>query len=208
MQFFPQLAAGVISDLHRVFEDAPRGAGHRIARFGELTPILNAIRPTIASFLGDAAQPVRAIAFDKSDVANWALGWHQDRTICVADRCEVHGFGPWSIKQGIQHVEPPFAIIEGMITARVHLDMVDEANAPLKVAMGSHLSGKIRDDMAAAKAQQHDLLACLADPGDVWLYRTPILHASERAARGRRRRVLQIDFSTASLPKPLQWAFA
>src|SRR5688572_21644472 len=47
--------------------------------------------------LGRPASPVRAILFDKSEAANWALGWHQDRTICVAERREVEGFGPWTV---------------------------------------------------------------------------------------------------------------
>lgn len=34
-----------------------------------------------AAVLGAAARPVRAILFDKTEERNWALGWHQDRTI-------------------------------------------------------------------------------------------------------------------------------
>ena len=54
-----------------------------------------------------------------------------------------------------------------------------------------------RTDLAAADA--------LAFARDVWLYATPILHASEAAARPLRRRVLQIDFSADALPAPLRW---
>ena len=57
--------------------------------------------------LGQGARPVRAILFDKSPAANWALGWHQDRTIAVRARADVPGYGPWSRKAGLQHVEPP-----------------------------------------------------------------------------------------------------
>jgi hypothetical protein len=46
---------------------------------------------------------------------------------------------------------------------------------------------------------------CLAGAGDVWLYATPIFHASAPAARPRRRRVLQIDFSAEDLPGGLEW---
>jgi len=41
------------------------------------------IRAIARRYLGDAAQPVRAIMFDKTPGANWSLGWHQDRTIAV-----------------------------------------------------------------------------------------------------------------------------
>lgn len=48
--------------------------------------------------IGTKAKPVRAILFDKSAATNWSLGWHQDRTICVRERIDAPGFGPWSIK--------------------------------------------------------------------------------------------------------------
>jgi hypothetical protein len=94
-----------------------------------------------AGHLGPTCRPVRAILFDKTERTNWALGWHQDRTICVAERCDVEGFGHWSIKQGLQHVEPPFALLAGMLTMRIHLDDVPESNGPLLIAPGSHRLG-------------------------------------------------------------------
>lgn len=47
--------------------------------------------------------------------------------------------------------------------------------------------------------------ACLAEAGDIWLYATPILHASDAAARPTRRRVLQIDYAAEELPSDLEW---
>ncbi len=46
---------------------------------------------------------------------------------------------------------------------------------------------------------------CLADAGDVWLYATPILHASEAASRPAHRRVLQLDYAAQDLPDGLEW---
>ena len=42
-----------------------------------------------ARLLGAKVRPVRAILFDKTEATNWALGWHQDRTIAVRKRIEV-----------------------------------------------------------------------------------------------------------------------
>ena len=50
--------------------------------------------------------------------------WHQDRTVAVRERRSVDGYGTWSIKQAIQHVEPPFAVIAGMATLRSSRDVV------------------------------------------------------------------------------------
>lgn len=40
------------------------------------------------------ARPVRALLFDKTQDMNWALGWHQDRTIAVRERIDVPGYSP------------------------------------------------------------------------------------------------------------------
>ena len=54
--------------------------------------------------LSSAAFPVRAILFDKTPSANLKVAWHQDRSIAVKRRIDVPGYGPWSVKEGIEHV--------------------------------------------------------------------------------------------------------
>ncbi len=103
------------------------------------------------------------------------------------------------------HVEPPFEIIEAMITIRVHLDDVSLRNAPLVVALGSHKNGRIAAVDADAVAQNSNKFDCVAEAGDVWAYSTPILHRSDKAEAPARRRVLQVDFSALTLPAPLEW---
>lgn len=152
-----------------------------------------------------AARPVRAVMLDKTPEANWAVAWHQDRTLPVAERVEVEGFGPWSTKDGLLHVAPPFEILARMITLRVHLDPVDAANAPLRAALGSHRLGRVAATDAADRAAEHPVIDCLAASGDVWAYATPILHASDRAEPPRRRRVLQVDYADFDLPGGLKW---
>jgi hypothetical protein len=56
---------------------------------------------------------------------------------------EAEGFGPWTRKHGALHVAPPFEILADMVTLRVHLDPVPATNAPLLVAPGSFLFGRI-----------------------------------------------------------------
>jgi len=165
-------------------------------------PIRSLVRP----FLGKDARPVRAILFDKSSESNWTLGWHQDRTVAVREKATVAGFENWNTKCGVIHVEPPFAIIERMVTARIHLDSVPATNAPLLVAPGSHLLGRLDEKKVGQAIGRCGQYACLAEAGDVWLYRTAILHASERSANPATRRVLQVDFAAEYLPAPLQWA--
>lgn len=184
-------------------------AGVRLHGVAELRPLLACSGPVgrlACPRLGDSAQPVRVVVFDKTRTTNWSLGWHQDRTIVVEQRTEVEGFGPWTTKSGLQHVEPPFELIAGMVTLRVHLDRVTEDNAPLLVAPGSHVSGRIPQGRVLGTVRDCGSVPCLAERGGVWIYSTPILHASEAARAPVRRRVLQVDYSGDDLPGGLRWA--
>lgn len=183
-------------------------AGVRIAGLPSLGPWLaanGAVGRLAAAALGPAARPVRAVLFDKSPGNNWRLAWHQDRTVVVKRRRAVEGFGPWSVKAGLQHVAPPWSVLSRMLTLRLHLDPVGPDNAPLLIAPGSHRLGILPEAAIPAAVASCGALACLADPGDVWVYATPILHASEPAEAPTRRRVLQIDYAAAELPGGLEW---
>jgi len=182
--------------------------GQRLTHLTTIAPLLEptgVIGRHAAASLGPTARPVRAILFDKSATTNWALGWHQDRTIAMRQRIDTPGFGPWTIKAGIQHVAPPQSLLDHMLTLRVHLDPVDADNAPLLIAPGSHCHGRIAEPAIAAHVERHGSYACLADRGDIWLYATPILHASDAARTPRHRCVLQLDYSADDLPGGLEW---
>lgn len=183
-------------------------AGVRLWDVPQLRPLLHSDGPVgrfAASVLGSDAIPVRAILFDKSADTNWSLAWHQDRTIAVRRRVEVDGFSPWSVKGGVVHVEPPFELLAKMLTLRVHLDPVPITNAPLLVAPGSHKRGRIAEADIPGTVELCGVVTCLADKGDIWLYSTPILHASAAAAQPKHRRVLQVDYAADQLPAGLQW---
>lgn len=198
-----------LGEIERALVDCPRDrAGIRLHGMTGLSDLLaadTAIGRIAADRLGPAAVPVRAVLFDKTPRANWSLGWHQDRTVAVRERHDVPGFGPWSIKAGVRHVEPPFAVIEAMVTLRIHLDPVPADNAPLLIAPGSHRLGRVAEPDIATAVEQCGTVACLAERGDVWSYATPILHASAASTGHARRRVLQVDYSAAELTPPLIW---
>ena len=159
-----------------------------------------------AALIGDTARPVRATLFNKTSLNNWPLGWHQDRTIAVARREDVPGFRSWTIKQGIQHVEPPFELLANMVTVRIHLDPVDAENAPLRIVPGSHRLGRIAETEYANALARFGETDCLAEAGDIWMYSTLILHASRAASQPRSRRVAQVDYCAQELPGGLEWA--
>ena len=183
-------------------------AGVRLRGVNGLAPFLTSqghIGRCAASVLGPNCLPVRAILFDKTPETNWSLAWHQDRTIAVKERVAADGFGPWSTKSGMPHVEPPFDLLAGMVTLRLHIDAVPATNAPLLIAPGSHKLGRIAERDIDDVVRRCGRVACLAEAGDIWLYVTPILHASEAAVGPLHRRVLQVDFAVGELPGNLQW---
>lgn len=202
-------ALSILGDLDALADRQPQErAGIRLQGVDALVPLLasdGSLGALAAQTLGPECRPVRAILFDKTEATNWALGWHQDRTIVVRERHETPGFGPWTIKAGMTHVAPPVDLLAGMVTMRVHLDDVPDTNAPLLIAPGSHRLGRIAESEIDTIVARCGTIVCLAERGDVWLYATLILHASEAATRPRRRRVLQIDFAANDLPGDLEW---
>ena len=202
------LSPSALKKIETVFNNLrSANAGFRIGveRLVKIQPIA-LIGELAGSRLGENTRAVRAIVFDKHESNNWALGWHQDRTIAVKERGDVEGFGPWTIKGGIHHVAPPIELLAKMMTVRIHLDEVDADNAPLLIAPRSHQCGLIAEGDIASVVADCGQQACLANAGDIWLYATLIVHASAKAARPRRRRVLQIDYSADNLPGGLEWA--
>jgi ectoine hydroxylase-related dioxygenase (phytanoyl-CoA dioxygenase family) len=102
-----------------------------------------AVRAIANGALGAGAFAVRGILFDKTPEANWKVIWHQDLTIAVQARVDADGFGPWSEKAGVPHVQPPSSVLERMVAVRVHLDACGDGNGPVRVLPGSHRVGRL-----------------------------------------------------------------
>ncbi|CAN5389681.1 phytanoyl-CoA dioxygenase family protein [soil metagenome] len=160
-----------------------------------------------ATILGYAARPVRIILFDKSEQANWSVPWHQDVNIAVTGKTERDDYGPWTTKEGVQHVVPPVAVLERMITLRLHLDECGTDNGPLRIAPGSHCLGIVRGSAARSQDFEKNAREMLADAGDVIAMRPLVFHSSQKASSAQRRRVLHIEYAAGSLAEGLSWFF-
>jgi ectoine hydroxylase-related dioxygenase (phytanoyl-CoA dioxygenase family) len=158
-----------------------------------------------SAVLGPRCAAVRAIIFDKTPGANWKVSWHQDLTITVKRRVDVVGFGSWSEKAGIVHVQPPVSILEQMLTLRLHLDPCGLANGPIRVLPGSHRVGRMSASGIADWRAQHLAHDCIAERGEVVAMRPLLLHASSSAANPEHRRVIHIEYAAAELPSGLEW---
>lgn len=159
----------------------------------------------VRSVLGDEARVVRGIYFDKHKDANWKVLWHQDLTIAVRARIDVDGYGPWSIKAGIQHVQPPVSILQNMLTLRLHLDDTDETNGALRVLPRSHLQGRLSASEIEALKQNRPIVVCAVKKGGLMAMKPLLVHSSNSATVPRHRRVLHLEYSAAALPAGLEW---
>ncbi|MGH7130738.1 MAG: phytanoyl-CoA dioxygenase family protein [Phycisphaerales bacterium] len=150
------------------------------------------------------AKLVRSILFDKTPDANWLVPWHQDVAIAVRERREADGFGPWSVKDGLVHCQPPVEVLESMFTLRLHLDPCGPENGPLRVIPGSHRHGITDADIT--EAQRTNAVECTTPAGGAVLMRPLTLHASPKASSPAHRRVLHLEFATCDLPGGLERA--
>lgn len=153
--------------------------------------------------LGQEFGLVRALYFDKPSDRSWQLPFHKDLTIAVKNNSlPTIEFSKPTHKAGVDHVEASEAILEDMLTLRIHLDTVTSANGPLEVIPGSHLSGKKTESVS------RDPVKILVESGDVLAMRPMISHASGHTdpEGSLRRRILHLEFcGTKSLPDGFEW---
>lgn len=188
--------------------DVSRKPGERLSVSTDLRSVLSGdsdIGAIMRVFRGDLI-PARVVAFNKTAGNNWAVPWHQDRVIAVADRHEVDGFSNWTHKSHEWHCEPPQQMLEQMYFVRVHLDDNAVADGAMRIALGSHVRGYVPSAEAKAEAERHAHEDCVARRGDVLVLKMLTLHASSSSATTNPRRVFRVDYAPqAMLPKPLEW---
>ena len=152
--------------------------------------------------LGCQAGLVRGLYFDKPPERTWSLPWHRDLTIAVSEHGPLpEGFAKPTTKAGVPHVEAPRALLQSMLTLRIHLDPMTEENGPLLVIPGSHDTNSAN---RAGRAAETIRAAC----GDVLAMRPLLAHSSiaSRPGTSLRRRVVHLEFAShPRLPGHLGW---
>jgi len=207
-----------IGELIEMVEEATRSAGHtrgeQAYSLREVFDCLPQLRELVGSpafaqllepVLGEDYFAVRGLLFDKIPNANWKVPWHQDLTIAVRERKKAPGYGPWSVKNNLPHVQPPGEVLEQMLTLRLHLDDCHTDNGALRVLPGTHLKGKLSAPQIQADRQSGEEVICEVPAGGVLLMRPMLLHASSPASVPNHRRVLHFDFASQELPHGMQW---
>jgi hypothetical protein len=160
-------------------------------RPGLLNPLLDV--------LGTAVGLVRGLFFDKPPGNSWALPWHRDYNVAVVEHRSFGVFTKPTMKAGVPHVEAPRAVLERMVTARVHLDGMTDENGPLRVIPGSQHEGE-------GGSREPVTIHCHA--GDVLLMRPLLSHSSGhcRPDTATHRRVVHLECAAdPELPDGYRW---
>jgi hypothetical protein len=159
------------------------------------------LRGSLLEVLGSGAGVVRGLYFDKPPGHSWALPWHKDLSLAVREHRPSVLFTKPTVKAGVPHVIAPQAVLDRMLTVRVHLDPMAPDNGPLRVIPGSHrYYDQANDDPRTAVT-----LNC--DPGDVLLMRPLLAHASghSQAMVQTHRRIVHLECAS---DEPLGDGFA
>jgi ectoine hydroxylase-related dioxygenase (phytanoyl-CoA dioxygenase family) len=149
--------------------------------------------------LGAEAFPFRATLFDKSPASNWLVVWHQDTVLPLRERRETPGWGPWSVKDGVNYAHAPASALSQVLALRVHLDDSTADNGPLRVLPGTHTLGVLTDDAIHELSTQVEAVDCLISRGGVLAMRPLIVHASSKSQAENPRRVLHIEYAASPI---------
>jgi ectoine hydroxylase-related dioxygenase (phytanoyl-CoA dioxygenase family) len=128
-------------------------------------------------------------------VSNWLVVWHQDTALPLRERREVAGWGPWSVKDGVNYAHAPANALEQVLALRLHLDDSDADNGPLRVLPGTHGLGVLSDEQLHELSTKVGAADCLVGRGAVLAMRPLIVHASSKSKSDKPRRVLHIEYA-------------
>lgn len=172
----------------------------RIANQLSLTEITRTI-------LGPLAVPYRATLFEKSPTANWLVVWHQDTALPLRERTDTPGWGPWSVKEGVNYAHAPTEPLSQVLALRIHLDDSTTENGPLRVLPRTHNLGVLSDDQIHELSTRIDPVDCTVSQGGIVAMRPLLVHASSKSLNAMPRSVLHIEYAAPeSIAKPLQLA--
>jgi ectoine hydroxylase-related dioxygenase (phytanoyl-CoA dioxygenase family) len=147
--------------------------------------------------LGTAALPFRATLFDKSRTSNWLVVWHQDTALPLREKREVPGWGPWSIKDGVNYAHAPASVLEQVLALRPHLDDSMAENGPLRVLPGTHSLGVLSDEALHDLSTKTVAIDCTVPRGGILVLRPLVVHSSSKSQSNVPRRVLHMEYATS-----------
>lgn len=160
----------------------------------------------ISSLLPLGAVAVQCTLFEKSEGRNWLVPFHQDVHIPVRRRVDHPALSGWSEKEGTVFVCPPAEVLDAFVAIRVHIDDCGPEHGALRVVPGSHAEGRLDQRAAEARRERLGERVCAVERGGALVMKPLLLHASSKATRPNRRRVLHFLVGPTTLPFGLEHA--
>lgn len=169
--------------------------------------LLTLVIPDIHSLLpSNNYKIVKAFILDKTQESNWTMPWHQDLLITVQKQIETEGYTNWINYGNIPHVQPPLALLEQLITIRIHLDDCDQENGAMQVIAATHQRGKMNQPDIDAAVHREPTICCAVNRKGIMVYKPLLLHYSPYSQSRRPRRILQLEFAPVNnLATGLEW---
>ena len=145
--------------------------------------------------LGESAVPFGATLFDRIPNSSSLLSWHQDTALPLQEEVETDGWGPWSVKEGVNYAHAPASALEQVLALRLHLDDCTEENGPMRVLAGTHGLGVLSEEEIERHATYDQPTECLVGRGGVVAMLPLVIHASAKSCSQAPRRVLHIEYA-------------
>ena len=157
-------------------------------------------------YLNGKPNVVRVILFNKSLKNNWMVPWHQDCTVAVSKKFDLNSWGPWSIKDGDYHVQPPLECLNDMVTFRIQIDDATIENGSLRILPNSHRFGFMTSEEINYYVKHYPFVSCELKSGSILAMRPLLLHSSPKTKVNTNRKIIHIEFSSYQLPNGINWA--
>jgi hypothetical protein len=170
-----------------------------LLRFPQVVAWGQALEPLVRASGLATPRLISGLWFDKRPEANWRVPWHQDLFAPVAPFI-APGWGPWSDKHGIPHVELPEPWCSQRVAIRLHLDDCGPDDGPLEILPGTHRAGKLTPAAIDQQAQAIAPVTIHADAGELLILHPLLLHRSAPAHQPTHRRVLHLEWCGVPWP--------
>jgi ectoine hydroxylase-related dioxygenase (phytanoyl-CoA dioxygenase family) len=209
--FACQYLDGILREINNVPRPRSRAGIRHALKLGPISDLAKHrfLMELARRVLGTQAFPFRATLFDKSRTANWLVVWHQDTALPLRSRRELPGWGPWSIKEGIEYAHAPATALSQVLALRISLDDSMAENGPLRVLPATHTLGVLSDEDAQKLPSQVSPADCICPKGGVVAMRPLLVHGSSKSKTETARRILHIEYAASdSIAHPLSLAIA
>ena len=145
--------------------------------------------------LNGLAVPYKATLFDKNEMVNWSVIWHQDIALPLVAKNDSPEWSHWTTKAEVHYAQAPTWALERIVALRIHLDASLLENGPLRVIPNSHKRGVLTAQEIEQMVASEEPEICEVGRGGVLVMHPLLIHSSTKSRSHLLRRVLHIEYA-------------